>query len=260
MLRRIGLPDHLKNLNSYHNQTNLIMKKNLIYFLLSCSIVSFSSCEKDNDDAPISDSGSKEHYMPVSIGNSWTYNSASYGEYTVSVTGKEEINNKEYYTLSNSLSSGVGGYLRYQGNKLYMYSTVGGTPAELLIVDEDATAGQEWEAGKVAQSQPNILSYAIKYTGKFVQYHETYTFKGKSYTNVMEINLKTTIQDFELGSYYTSMFSGEELALLKTQLENQLKTTTINQTQFYAKGIGYVNQVSETMPSLNVELKDYTIK
>lgn len=236
------------------------MKKNLIYFLLSCSILTFSSCEKDNDSAPIPDSGSKEHYMPISVGNSWTYNSAYYGEYTVSITGKEKINNNEYYTLTNSLTSGVSGYMRYQGNKLYSYSAIGGTSAELLIVDEDAKAGQEWQAGKVAQSQPNMYSYAVKYTCKFVQYHETYTFKGKSYVNVMEINLKTAIEDFKLGSYYTSLFSGEELASFKTQLENQLKGTTINQTQFYAKGIGYVNQVSETMPSLNIDLKSYTIK
>lgn len=236
------------------------MKKNLIYFLLSCSILTFSSCEKDNDTEPISDSGSKEHYMPISVGNSWTYNSAYYGEYTVSVTGKEKINNNEYYTLTNSLTEEVGSYMRYQGNKLYSYSTISGTSAELLIVDEDANAGQEWEAGKVTQSLPNMYSYAVKYTCKFVQYHETYTYKGKSYTNVKEINLKTAIVDFKLGSYYTSLFSGEELAMLKTQLENQLKGTTINQTQFYAKGIGYVNQVSETMPALNIDLKNYTIK
>jgi hypothetical protein len=237
-----------------------MMKKNLIYFLLSCSILSFSSCEKSEDNTPISDSGSKEHYMPISVGNSWTYDSEYYGEYTISVTGNKEINNKEYYTLTNSLNSGTESYLCYQGNKLYSYAAIGAISIELLIVDEDATEGQEWEAGNVAQSLPASYSYSIKYTCKFVQFHETYTFNEKTYANVMEINLKTTIEDFEFGSSYTSLFSAEELATLKTQFVNSLLQTAINQTQFYAKGIGYVNQVSEAMPSLNIELIDYTIK
>jgi hypothetical protein len=236
------------------------MKKNLIYFLLSCSILAFSSCKKSNDAAPIGDSGSKEHYMPLAAGNSWTYNSDYYGEYTVSITGTKTINNKEYFTLSNSLSSGTTGYMRYEGNKLYTCSTVGGSSIELLTVDEDATPGQEWEAGNVPQSYPNMYSYTIKYKCKFVQFYEKYTVNEKTYDNVKEISLQTTIADFKFGSLYTSAYSAEELASLQTELENSLNNSAINQTQFYAKGIGYVNQVSETMPSLNIELKTYTIK
>jgi hypothetical protein len=236
------------------------MKKNLIYLLLTCSILSFSSCSKDDDTDPIAGSGSKEHYMPISVGNSWTYNSAYFGEYTVSVTGKKEINSKEYYILTNSLASTTESYMRYDGNKLYTYSTVNGTAAELLIVDEDATEGQEWLAGSLVQSMASTYSYSTKYTCKFVKFYEKYTFNGKTYANVMEINLKTTIEDFKFGSYYTLAFSAEELALLQTQLESSLQNSAVNQTQFYAKGIGYVNQVSEKMPSLNIELAEYTIK
>lgn len=235
------------------------MKKNLIYFLLSCSILSFSSCGKDEDNEPISDSGSKEHYMPISVGNSWTYDSEYYGEYTISVTGTNEINNKAYYTLTNSLNS-TASYMRYQGNKLYSYATMYDKSFELLIVDEDATEGQEWEAGNIAVSQPNAYSYSVKYTCQFVQFHEAYTFKGKTYANVKEIDFKTTIENFEFGSYYTLIMSAEELAVYKTEMINLLLQSANNQTQFYAKGIGYVNQVSEAMPSLNVELIEYTIK
>lgn len=237
------------------------MKKIFIYFLLSCSILSFSSCKKSNDIEPVSDSGSKEHYMPLSIGNSWTYNSDHFGEYTITISGNKKIDNKDYYTLTYSIPSIAESYMRYTGNKLYFFSNTGGISLELLVVDEDATAGQEWVAGNVAQSFPGTYSYSLKYTCKFVQFHETYSFNGKTYANVMEINLKTTIENFELGSSYTSFYSAEELALLKTQLETTLSDEyAINQTQFFAKGIGYVNQVSETMPALNVDLKSYIIK
>jgi len=235
------------------------MKKNLIYLLLSVSLLAFNSCKKSND-APITDSGSKEHFMPLSVGNSWTYNSDYYGEYTVSVTGTKDMNGKTYFTLSNSLYPGTLSYLRYEGNKLYTYSTVGGTALELLLVDEDATAGQEWLAGKVAQSQLGLYSYNIKYTCKFVKLYETYTYNGNTYSNVREMNLQTTISDFKFGSYYTSLYSAEELAALQTEMENSLQSSAINQTQFYAKGIGYVNQTSETMSALNIDLKTYTIK
>ena len=235
------------------------MKKNLIYLLLCCSMLAFSSCKKSND-TPITDSGSKEHFMPLSVGNSWTYNSSYYGEYTVSVTGTKDVNSKTYFTLSNSLNSGAVSYLRYEGNKLYTYSTVGSSSVELLIVDEDATAGQEWVAGKIAIAQPSMYSYNIKYTCKFVKLYNTYTFKGKTYSNVKEMNLQTTIADFKFGSYYTSAYSAEELAALQEEFESSLQSTAVNQTQFFAKGIGYVNQTSETMPSLNIELKTYTIK
>lgn len=236
------------------------MKKNLFYLLLSCSILFFSSCEKSDDADPIADSGSKDHYMPISVGNSWTYASDYYGEYTASVTGKKEINSKEYFILTNSLNPGAQSYMRYEGNKLYSYSTTGGTSIELLIVDEDATQGQEWVAGNIELSQPGIYTYSVKYTCKFVKFHETYTFNGKNYSKVMEMNLKTSIADFEFGSYYTSLFSEEELASMQEEFESSLQNSAINQTQFYAKGIGYVNQVSETMPQLNVELMEYTIK
>jgi hypothetical protein len=235
------------------------MKKNLIYLLLSCSLLAFNACKKSNDE-PIADSGSKEHYMPLSVGNSWTYNSVKFGEYTVSVTGTKDINSKTYFTLSNSLNTAALSYMRYEGNKLYNYSTIGGSPIELLLVDEDATAGQEWLAGKVAQSQLGFYSYNVKYTCKFVKLYDTYTYNGKTYSNVREMNLQTTISDFKFGSYYTSMYSAEELAALQTQTENTLQSTAVNQTQFYAKGIGYVNQTSETTSALNIELKSYTIK
>jgi hypothetical protein len=235
------------------------MKKNLIYLLLSCSLLAFNACKKSNDE-PIADSGSKEHYMPLSVGNSWTYNSAKYGEYTVSVTGTKDMNSKTYFTLSNSLNTAALSYMRYEGNKLYNNSTIGGSSVELLLVDEDATAGQEWLAGKVAQSQLGLYSYNVKYTCKFVKLYDTYTYNGKTYSNVREMNLQTTISDFKFGSYYTSMYSAEELAALQTEIENNLKSTAVNQTQFYAKGIGYVNQTSQTAPSLNIELKSYTLK
>lgn len=44
------------------------MKKSLMYLLLSVSIIAFSSCEK-NDVDPFEG----KHYMPLSVGNSWTY-------------------------------------------------------------------------------------------------------------------------------------------------------------------------------------------
>lgn len=236
------------------------MKNIFIYLLLSCSMLSFISCEKDKDIDPITDSGSKEHYMPLSVGNSWTYDSEYYGEYTVSITGNKEINGKKYFMLANSLSSIPESYMRYEGNKLYVISTMGGKSIEALLVDEDAKEGQQWEAGKLEQSVPSAYSYTHKYTCKFVKFYETYTINGKTYDNVMEINLKTTIEDFTLGSIYTSMFDAEELALYKAQIENSLQQMTVNQTQFFAKGIGYVNQVSTTSSLLNIELKDYTIK
>lgn len=236
------------------------MKNTLFYLLLSFSILSFSSCEKDKDNDPITDSGSKEHYMPLSIGNSWTYDSDYFGEYTVSITGTKEVNNKAYFILTNSLSSAPESYMRYEGNKLYTLGSFGGVSAELLFVDEDATEGQQWEAGKLSQSVPGAYSYSYKYTCKFVKFYETYTFNGKTYDNVMEINLKTTIEDFTLGSIYTSMFDAEELALYKEQIEKTLLGKAVNQTQFFAKGIGYVNQVSTSSSILDIALKDYTIK
>lgn len=234
------------------------MKKNLIYVLLSCSLLAFSSCKKSND-TPITDSGSKEHFMPLTVGNSWTYSSSYYGDYTVSVTGTKELSGKTYFTLTNSLQTAATSYMRYEGNKLYTLSTVGGTSVELLIVDEDATAGQEWVAGNIAQSAQGIYSYNIKYTCKFVKLYDTYTYDGKTYSNVKEMNLQTTISDFKFGSLYTSMYTAEELAALQTEIESSLESTAINQTQFFAKGIGYVNQTSTTMPQLNISLKTYTI-
>lgn len=238
----------------------LFMKTLVVCLFLSCSLITFTSCEKDNDIAPISDSGSKEHYMPLSKGNSWTYDSNHYGEYTISVTGNKKINNKEYFVLTNTLTPNVEGYYRYQGNKLYSYSSVNGSYIEFLFVDEDAAESQEWIAGNIPQSQPDMYSYVVRYTCKFVKFHQTYTFEDKTYSDVMEINLKTTIENFVFGNYYTSFFNASQLEEFRANFESTFALSAINQTQYYAKGIGYVNQVSEDMPALNATLIDYSIK
>jgi len=236
------------------------MKKQLIYFLLGFSILSFNSCKKSDDVTPSSNSGSKEHYMPLTVGNTWTYNSASKGEYTNTITGTKSINNKAYFILTNSASTAATSYMRYDGNKLYSSSTVQGKDIELLMLDEDATEGKSWLAGIIPMTMTGYYSYNVKYTCTLVQNLKSYTVNGKTYSDIKVLNFKTTIENFELGTVYTSMYSGEELETVKTELFGTFQATTVNQTQYYSKGIGFVYQDSEEVSSLGTNLLSYTIK
>lgn len=241
------------------------MKKHLLFFITVISITLFSSCEKEEEILPeIAASGSKEHYMPLSIGNSWTYDSEYYGKYTISVTGTETKNDKLYFTLQNSLKPSDKSYMIYEGNKLISLSTIPATyytPAqtfEMLLVNEDAKEGQSWLAGEFTQTIPSMYSFKTQYICTYKKFHSTYTHLNKVYNNVMEIELKTTICDFTLLEYYDDL--DEESRQETIEYLGESLSNSISQTQFFAKGIGYVYQYSEQNSRLNIDIDSYTIK
>lgn len=241
------------------------MKKHLLFFIAVLGITVFTSCEKEEEILPeIAASGSKEHYMPLSVGNSWTYDSEHYGQYTISVTGTETKNDKLYFTLENSLNPSAKSYMIYEGNKLITLSTI---PAsyysaaqsfEMLLVNEDASEGQSWIAGEYTQTIPSMYSFTTKYVSTYKKFHATYTHNNKVYKDVMEIELKTTIADFTLDEYYDDLDEEARQDLIENW--GQSVNVEISQTQFYAKGVGYVYQFSELYPQLDVDIVKYTIK
>lgn len=126
--------------------------------------------------------------------------------------------------------------------------TSGTATAEMLILDEDAAVGYEWEDA-IPVTVQGSYSYTVKYTSKYVRFLEHYTQNGETYDNVKQIDIKISIEDF-------TSYTGEDLQYVQSFLD----AIEITQTQLYAKGIGYVCQYSDGNSSSNCELTGYTIK
>jgi len=229
------------------------LSKNALYFLLG-SVFLFASCKKKADDPvptpiyPVA-TASGTSYMPTNSTRSWTYQSASYS-YTTKPTGNTLDVNGRTYTELQSLVTGNPtpslGYSLELGNQYYSYATfeksTGGTgELELKMIDLDLPIGSTWST-VVETNLYTLATYRFKYTGKGL----TRTVNNVTYNDVISVDLHTTatLQNIPSGipaSYFQSFTAAYKF----------------DQTAYYAKGIGLIEQTSPT-PSLQVVLVKYT--
>lgn len=226
----------------------------LIYSLL---VVGFFSCKKKDEVEPLPETKVKTtHYMPLAIGNTWDYFSEAYGEYTVSVTGTETKKGTEYFVLKNS--QGSKSHMVYKGNKCYGISTANNKTYEILLIDEDASVGDIWRAAVIDQSYPGTYTFLTYYDAQLVEHYDTYSVGDKTYTDVIEVNLETSIY-FSFDPSYTAGMDPETIEYMEEYYLNLFSGYSINQRTFYSKGVGFVYQYSDDYPELGAELLKYSV-
>lgn len=233
------------------------MKRTTYLLFASLLALSLFSCKKDDGPDPIEPTEEKEHYMPLKVGNTWTYNSASLGTYTYSITGKKTIDNFEYYAAFNTATSDTS-YMNYDGNKLYSLMNYNGENVKLLFLDEDANVGDIWPAGTVSAVVPGSYTMTGIYTCEYIAHHDTYTVNNITYNDVIEINMTSTFT-VELDPSLAAWLDQETIDYFTEMYQQSAEENAITQRTFYAKNIGFVYQYSDDQPGLGAELVNYTV-
>lgn len=228
--------------------------------LTALSLIIFSSsCKKEDDIDPIpSTPENSVHYMPLKTGNTWNYNSSSFGNYTVTVGGQETMQGELYYKITTTTSTEPG-FMKYIGNKQYtLHNQGGGVYTKLLMIDEDASIGDEWNAGTYIVTEPGTATTSNYYNCEYLAHYDTYTVNSMDYSDVIEIGLTTTFS-VELDSSLTAGLDPSIIATINALYESLAEAYSIQQRTFYAKGIGFIYQYSNDEPALGANLLTYTV-
>lgn len=239
------------------------MKTNIIKFFALVAFVGLSSCSSDDSNTNPVDQAT--NYLPLSVGNYWTYDVTTEGVtnrdslYSSNDTLISGVSHKKFKTLdlipygfySTSLkNNGLrvdGGTVKMSGSASFDYGL--GTPiaisiSNFIILKESAVAGEQLSAVSGTFSQ-TVEGYPLDFT---------YTLRTES--------------DGQVASY-TSPNSDTYTDVLKTKVILNLKITTtqslggfpvtvtilapqdvVTSTQYYSKGIGMVHTNTNIMYQL----------
>lgn len=216
------------------------MKKFLV--ALSIAAIVFPSCKKDESSSGgvVSDS-----FSPGKAGSSWTYQSTSTGEYTLTMSNKDTTINGRVYNIYNS-TTGANEYRAKDGNNYYRFfsiPTLLDAGLEELYLKSDVDEGGGW---KVEQDinfggvPPKVIfQYNIVTKGG------TKTVLGKTYNNVTRVGLVVSVKNGPIASQ------------------------TGNGTFYYSPDAGIISykllitqplDPSTTLFDNSFELKSYTLK
>lgn len=229
--------------------------------LLVTLFIGLMSCKKKDDIEPIpTTSLNTERYMPLAIGNVWNYSSKSHGDYSITVKETQTVDGFEFFVLENSDASVKNSMMNYEGNKLYTsVSVMQGKELRVLILDEDAKAGDKWNAGTFVQNSPGQYACTTIYTCELVAQHNTYSVGDKTYDDVLEVNMNTEI-NLVLDPAITAGIPAELLKNMEDQFKAVFEDFKITQRTFYARNIGFIYQYSNDVPELGAELLSYEVK
>lgn len=182
--------------------------KRCLLVLAAIAIICFAACKKDIQKQPSNGAPpSADSFLPVTAGSSWTY--AVNGKYsTDTVTVKMNATNvtengKTYYT-ANSISkhSGSSGIYFYEKDHIYAihsFNIYADTVLDLQLYNDTATVFHTWyssptPSGKIGNTAARVASMINQTNG-------TQTFGGKTYKNVVQVEVSIQYDTSGLGFY-----------------------------------------------------------
>lgn len=201
------------------------MKKLLIIFSLLVVLAS-AGCDSDSTSPGGGGTVVTGTYSPLTSGSWWKYQTDT-NTYTMVVGASATINGKTYTSLYHQEDTTEGTVLRNEGITTYTITT-DSTFTVKEVVYYQQTVGAKW-----SYDGPSIFGVVTKISGETVEGGLTRTVLGKSYTNVMHVRVKSTVNAF-----------GFE--------------TTTTSDQYYAKDIGMIEQLTAGVST--DKLMDYLIK
>lgn len=212
------------------------------------------SCRKDDPEISEHDI-MLQHYFPLIEENYWNYDASK--DYSITIVGKKRIGDKEYYILDNSINTG-NMYARYDANKLFFLNEYNGVSFELLALDEDAAEGGTWHAGTLSMSQEMFYSFSASANCTLLNRFSSYNLDGVVYTDVIEIGMVITLDEFEVSSYLDREMAAQ-FELYKESMLDILHEGIV-QHFFYAKGVGQIYEYIEGDDQSRAVLTEYSIK
>lgn len=207
--------------------------KTKFFVALAAFVLSFTACQKDNDD----DNGggnAETDYQPVTAGSTWQYNSTT-GSYTETATGTDTtIEGEKYYAIDNSENE-----RRYVSKSGIVYKTYGFVE-ELqqslqLTYLKDAAVGTTWDEPETVTYGSFTIPVVFKYT--ITSRDSDKIVNNKTYEDVIAVDVAVSANHLLLGG----------------------NRTVATGQQFYAKGVGSIlSTFNFAVEELDIEVSDST--
>ncbi|MBO72133.1 MAG: hypothetical protein CMD35_00815 [Flavobacteriales bacterium] len=200
--------------------------------LLSASLFIFSSCEKDEDTSiSTSTSTSTEDYLPLNIGNNWSYTGAI--AYETFINSDTTIGGKLYYKIEND--QGASNLIRKSGSDyLIIDEAVYGDNEPHVILKEKGNEGDEWGF----DISVNTYGFITKNVYKFTIHEklESLEVNNNLFEDVLVIDLD-----------------------IETYLDGDYIMSTNDYRYYYANGIGLIKSGSALFGGYS-DLVEYTVQ
>lgn len=167
--------------------SKILTMKNVI-IAAAVFTLAMSSCKKD-DSAP-GGGPVTEDFSPGKSGSSWTYQSATTGEYTLTMSNADTTINGRKYNIYNS-TNGANEYRAKDGNNYYRFLNVGAplnVGVEELYLKSDAGVGADWTVNQNVMIGSIPTTLKLNYT--IAEKGQTKTVLGNTYNNVTKVNLE----------------------------------------------------------------------
>lgn len=249
------------------------MKKIKSTALLTLLFAAFSLTSCTKEDLPEENLPSKSYgtstgnYWPMAVGNIWNNTVDGSTVSATEITGTDVFGGSTYYKLSSPLSGSDAEILEGFDMQLWIakkgaayfskvgdfnYSQDGMTIKmkgyEMTLLKDNLAVGESWsgtfpmDMTYSFDGESETLKMSTKYTGTILEKNVEVTVNGVSYPDVIKVEMKQelSIKDPETG---------------------ETETTTVNQENWYAKGVGPIKTISSNDEKTSESyLKDYIIK
>ena len=190
---------------------------------LSILALSLFSCDVEQLDSSIStgDNGNGSNptsgdYFPMALNNTWAYNEGTANS-EMKITGTATFNNKSYFKIENSsfLPDATNPeanyqYIRKENSKYYTYNEgsviiLDNIPAnfklseDIIILNDALPVSGNWTQNIMVigsytyDNQTITMNLPLKVEGKILQKITTFSINGTNYTDVIKVELKTTV-------------------------------------------------------------------
>ena len=185
------------------------MRNKLLMLIIGGAMLAAGCSKSKNNPSPPSDS-----YLPVTSGNTWTYNdvvNGSTSQLTITMTGATTAFNGKSYYNSTSVSTTKGtstGYF-YAANHAFAVratSAAAGLTIELQMGNDAQIAGYTWTT--TPSDNGTINGVPAKTVNTIKEVNVTKVVNGKTFTNVihtqvdLQYNLGTGFQSVAVYDFY----------------------------------------------------------
>jgi hypothetical protein len=214
-----------------------------ILYLLSASILVFSSCKK-NDDT--STSSTTDTYLPNTVGSNWTYQVTTAGTTTTAVTytvsNRDTTANSRTYNVITG-SNGTNQYYSKNGSDYYNFRAVGTLGIELLFLKDNVALNGTWTTSQNLTGLTGlpISAAVINNTYTVQEKGTTRTVNGVLYSNIIkvraDINATATVPGVPVGIPlslgYAEFYFSKNIGIVESNIQIANATAGININELY---------------------------
>lgn len=228
--------------------------------LVQCFLFLLTACKKDEifPSTTPEKQDVKENYIPLEIGNKWTYVTKSSDTLVQEIIQSKTLKNQVYQEIKTTSLSDNSSNLKYLRNngtnydQFWITNTTQNDGFFITVLVNEPQDHQKWDYTLFyEESNKNYISYVQNA-------NSSHTVDNLKFNNVMIIETTVTLSpDYEkISDDFESNYSGNILEQIQNKENNILLYTY---TSYYAKNIGLIEQTS-TIDSYNVKLVDYNFK